>query len=111
MSRILIFATNTDDLLDYLNRHSAVIGRAFLDYHAVWPTAMHRIDHAEPFTHMLVTAAAYAEALWVAPKDSPFLTSSPLIRACLMRVKGPDGLTPGQRITADEIGARMRGTT
>jgi hypothetical protein len=51
----------------------------------------------EPFDRLAVSADAF--------------TMDTHIAACLTRVKGPDGLTPGQRLSADEVGARLRGAS
>lgn len=90
--RLLVLAHDEDDFFGWVARHperSPYIG--------VWPTRFHKLDGLPPFDRMATTARAYGMDTHIA--------------ACLTRVKGPDGLTPGQRLVADEIGTRMRGAT
>lgn len=92
MSRFLLVSSSEDAAYAWMRRHP--------DRHpsaAVWPSRFHLLSFTEPFDRLAVSADAF--------------TMDTHIAACLTRVKGPDGLTPGQRLTADEIGARMRETT
>jgi hypothetical protein len=92
--RLLLLAADEDDAYAWLDRHPAQA--AFQVAAIVWPGRFKSLDGAGVFDRMAVTCEAYH--------------LSAAIAACLTRVKGPDGLTPGQRLTADEVGARMRGT-
>jgi hypothetical protein len=91
-SRLLVLAACESDLFEWMERHPDR-----KPWMAVWPTRYHKLEGLPPFDRLAVTAAASIMQAAVA--------------ACLTRVKGPDGLTPGQRLAADEIGARMRGAT
>lgn len=94
--RRLLLAADADDAYGWFRRHED--GWDTQDIAAiVWPGRFVSLAGGPSFDRLAVTAQAYPLAAAIA--------------ACLTRVKGPDGLTPGQRITADEIGARMRGTT
>jgi hypothetical protein len=90
--RFLLVSSSEDHAYGWMARHP--------DHHpsaAVWPGRFHGLSLVEPFSRLAVSADAFHMTTHIA--------------ACLTRVKGPDGLTPGQRLCADEVGARMRGTT
>lgn len=92
MTRFLLIASSEDHAYQWMRRHP--------DRHpsaAVWPGRFINLHMVAPFDRLAVSADAFGMDAQIA--------------ACLTRVKGPDGLTVGQRLTADEIGARMRGTT
>jgi len=95
MSRLLLLAHDEDDAFAWLDRHPAQA--AFQVAAIVWPGRFHSLDGAAPFDRMAVTAKA--------------VRMEAAIASCLRRVKGPDGLTVGQRLNPDEIGARLRETT
>jgi hypothetical protein len=90
--RFLLVASSEDAAYDWMRRHP--------DRHpsaAVWPSRFHLLSLTEPFDRLAVSADAFMMDTHIA--------------ACLTRVKGPDGLTPGQRLTTDEVGARLRGAS
>lgn len=97
MSRLLLFCADEDDMFGWLNRHpnrtpDCVVHRGkFI-----------RLDGQPAFDRMATTAAAYrglsADLIW--PLGLSLLLDHPTVRACLTRVKGPDGLTVGQRLGA-----------
>ena len=91
--RRLLLAANEDDAWEWIDRHYGVAAADAV----VWPSRFHKLGGQQPFDRMSITAKAFG--------------MSAAIAACLTRVKGPDGLTPGQRLNADEIGARMREVT
>jgi hypothetical protein len=94
--RRLLLAADEDDAYAWLRRHNhdrydnRTVGAI------VWPGRFWTLQGFPAFDRLAVTARAFG--------------MSAAIAACLTRVKGPDGLTPGQRLCADEVGARMRGT-
>jgi hypothetical protein len=96
MMRRILLAANEDDAYAWLRRHRTEVltGETVA---IVWPGRFATLTGGPSFDRMAVTAAAF--------------TMSAAIAACLTRVKGPDGLTPGQRLNADEIGARLRGAS
>lgn len=92
--RRLLLAANEDDAYGWLRRHNGGGGNDPV-VAIVWPGRFVSLAGGPVFDRLCVSAAAWH--------------MSAAIAACLTRVKGPDGLTPGQRIGADEVGARMRG--
>jgi hypothetical protein len=93
MPRFLLISSSEDAAYAWMRRHP--------DRHpsaAVWPGRFHNLTGlVTPFDRLAVSADAFGMDAHIA--------------ACLTRVKGPDGLTPGQRLSADEVGARMRGAS
>jgi hypothetical protein len=94
-TRRLLLAADEDDAYAWMTRHGYPIPDG-IDM-VVWPSRFHTLDRSAPFDRLAVTArASHMDAA---------------VAACLTRVKGPDGLTPGQRLSADEVGARLRGAS
>jgi hypothetical protein len=96
MRRLLLAATE-DDAYGGLRRHRTEVLTGGTVTAVVWPGRFATLTGGQSFDRMAVTAAAYH--------------MSAAIAACLTRVKGPDGLTPGQRLNAEQVGARMRGAS
>ena len=96
MMRSILLAANEDDAYGWLRRHRHEVLSGGLTA-LVWPGRFHTLEGGPSFDRLAVTAAAFHMSVAIA--------------ACLTRIKGPDGLTPGQRLNPDEIGARMRGAT
>jgi hypothetical protein len=88
----LVLAADETDFFGWLDRHPDAEPTE-----VVWPGRFCKLDGAGVFTKLLVTAEAW------------YLDAA--VAACLTRVKGPDGLTPGQRLSADEVGTRLREAT
>jgi hypothetical protein len=86
--RRLLLAADEDDAYAWLKRHPHVPAAI------VWPGRFKTLTGGPTFDRLAVSAAA-----WHMPAA---------IAACLTLVKGPDGLTPGQRLTADGIGQELR---
>ena len=81
--RTLLLAADEGDFFGWLERHPDRKPEM-----VIWPGRFWKLHNQEPFTKLVVTAEAWhLEAA---------------IAACLTRVKGPDGLTPGQRLGVDE---------
>jgi hypothetical protein len=92
MNRQLLLCTDEGDMFGWLERHPDRKPDM-----VIWPGRFWKLHNQPAFSRLAVTAEAwYLEAA---------------VAACLTRVKGPDGLTPGQRLCADEVGARMRGAS
>jgi hypothetical protein len=90
--RLLLLVANEDDMFGWLARHPDRRPDC-----VVYRGKYMRLDGHRPFDRLAVSADAFG--------------LDTAIAACLTRVKGPDGLTPGQRLCADEVGARMRGAS
>jgi hypothetical protein len=90
--RFLLVSSSEDAAYAWMARHPGRHPSA-----VVWPSRFHLLSLAGPFDRLAVSADAF--------------TMDTHIAACLSRVKGPDGLTPGQRLNADEIGTKLRETT
>jgi hypothetical protein len=89
VTRFLLISSSEDAAYAWMARHP--------DRHpsaAVWSGRFHLLSLAAPFSRLAVSADAFHMTTHIA--------------ACLTRVKGPDGLTPGQRLNADDAGQRMR---
>lgn len=92
MTRLLILGTDQDDALEcattdrLILAHRAVGSRIEL----VWPTAFDRISGSEPFDDMVLTSRVATHP------DAPLVSN--WVAACRTRVRGRDGLTPGERI-------------
>jgi hypothetical protein len=95
--RRLLLAASEDDAYGWLRRHRTDVLTGGSITAIVWPGRFRTLHGSATFDRLATTAAAF--------------TMDTHIAACLTRVKGPDGLTPGQRLNADEVGARMRGTS
>lgn len=95
--RRLLLAASEDDAYGWLRRHrtDVLVGGSITAM--VWPGRFYTLHGDAAFDRLATTAAAFGMDTHIA--------------ACLTRVKGPDGLTPGQRLNPDEIGARLRETT
>lgn len=108
MTRRILLAADEDDAYAWRERHGCPALGTIL-----WPGRLHALDGRPAFDRMLTTAAAYRQLTAYQPEiDASWsLLDHPVVRSCLTRVKGPDGLTPGQRITADETGTRLRGAS
>jgi hypothetical protein len=94
--RRLLLAADEDDAYGWLRRQRTEVLLTGETVAIVWPGRFATLTGGPTFDRLAVTAAAF--------------TMSAAIAACLTRVKGPDGLTPGQRLNA-EIGARLRGAS
>jgi hypothetical protein len=91
--RRLLLTSDEDSCYRWMARHPDKHPAA-----VVWPGRLKYLDTYPYHVDRLMVSA-----------DAAHLDTH--IAACLTRVKGPDGLTPGQRLNADEVGARLRGTT
>src|SRR6478735_1417407 len=82
-TRRLLLAADEDDAYGWLRRHRTEVltGETVA---IVWPGRFRTLEGGPSFDRIAVTAAA-------SHMDAA-------IAACLTRVKGPDGLTPGQRL-------------
>lgn len=93
MSRFLLISSSEDHAYGWMRRHP--------DRHpsaAVWPSRFHLLSLVDRlFDRLAVSADAFGMDTHIA--------------ACLSRVKGPDGLTPGQRLDPEQVGARLRDAT
>src|SRR6478735_1521367 len=107
-TRRLLLAADEDDAYAWRERHGCSVLATIL-----WTGRFHSLAGRPAFDRMITTAAAYRKytSVQMDPEGWWLLLDHPVVRACLTRVKGPDGLTPGQRLTADEIGTRLRETT
>jgi hypothetical protein len=90
--RRLLLAATEDDAYGWLRRHRAEVLAGGTVTAVVWPGRFRTLEGGPSFDRMAVTAAAYH--------------MSAAIAACLTRVKGPDGLTPGQRLGVEASIAR-----
>jgi hypothetical protein len=91
--RRLLLTSDEDSCYRWMARHPDKHPAA-----VVWPGRFKYLDtYPYSFDKLMVSA------------DAQHMDAA--IAACLTRVKGPDGLTPGQRLAADEVGTRLRGVS
>lgn len=94
--RTLVLALDEDDFIRYVTTSPDAIRRRELGVTLVpvWPTAFQRIAKADPFDGVVTTPS-------VASFPEQGLVEN-WVKVCMLRVKGADGKTVGERLVAGE---------
>jgi hypothetical protein len=94
--RLLILGTDADDALSFVTTDRPTLAKRKLGarIELVWPTAFMRIAKSDPFDAVILT-----------PNMSAFPDQGLVdnwVKVCMLRVKGADGRTFGERLVAGE---------